>query len=78
MLQASKKSLNLVRLRLCGCTSRFAICASMCTLISHDLISFTTGGGGYEFSLLSCVCTLMLLGLSVWSLFSHYTYHLLF
>ena len=55
MLEASKQSL--LRLSLCICSTRFAVRASMCALIRHDLISFTTGGGGYEFSLLSCVCT---------------------
>jgi hypothetical protein len=54
MLEAGKKSL--LKLRLCSCSSRFAVCASMCALISHDLISLTTSGGGYECSLLSFVC----------------------
>lgn len=55
MLEASKQSS--LRLSLCSCFSRFAIHASMCALIRHDMISFTTGGGGYELSLLSFVCT---------------------
>lgn len=58
MLEASKQSS--LRLSLCNCFSRFAIHASMCASIRHDMISFTTGGdggGGYEFSLLSFVCT---------------------
>ena len=52
---ASKKSSQ--KLSLCSCSSRYAICASMFALIRHDLISFTTGSGGYEFSLLSFVCS---------------------
>jgi len=55
MLEASKHSS--LSLSLCSCSSRFAIHASMYALIRHDLICFTTGSSGYEFSLLSFVCT---------------------